>query len=163
MYHLRNIAMCDYQIDRHTHTQTDAGQSDPYVPLCFAGDTIKSQLPRCQKSVFRYQQVCHLWTWWAIEFIKMCWNNVHRCTCMSKYFASTFCCDFLESRNENILRMFLHYFINASLHHPFQHNLHISMRFEIRIPGIIKLCTHSIALLSSTQTYIHSTPFTRLK
>ena len=21
------------------HTQTDAGQSDPYVPLCFAGDT----------------------------------------------------------------------------------------------------------------------------
>ena len=23
-----------------THRQTDAGQSDPYVPLCFAGDTI---------------------------------------------------------------------------------------------------------------------------
>ena len=32
---------CDYRTDRHTHTQTDAGQSDPYVPLCFAGDTIK--------------------------------------------------------------------------------------------------------------------------
>ena len=30
---------CDYRTDRHTHTQTDAGQSDPYVPLCFAGDT----------------------------------------------------------------------------------------------------------------------------
>ena len=29
---------CDYRTDRHTHTQTDAGQSDPYVPLCFAGD-----------------------------------------------------------------------------------------------------------------------------
>ena len=26
--------------DRHTHRETDAGQSDPYVPLCFAGDTI---------------------------------------------------------------------------------------------------------------------------
>ena len=25
-----------------TTGQTDAGQSDPYVPLCFAGDTIKS-------------------------------------------------------------------------------------------------------------------------
>ena len=30
---------CDYRTDRQTHTQTDAGQSDPYVPLCFAGDT----------------------------------------------------------------------------------------------------------------------------
>ena len=27
------------QTDARTHTQTDAGQSDPYVPLCFAGDT----------------------------------------------------------------------------------------------------------------------------
>ena len=27
------------QTDTHTHTQTDAGQSDLYVPLCFAGDT----------------------------------------------------------------------------------------------------------------------------
>ena len=34
---LRNIAMRDYQT--HTHVQTDAGQSDPYVPLCFAGNT----------------------------------------------------------------------------------------------------------------------------
>ena len=45
MCRLRNIAMRDYQesvtiwTDRRTHTQTDAGQSDPYVPLCFAGDT----------------------------------------------------------------------------------------------------------------------------
>ena len=29
----------NYRTDRHTHTQTDAGQSDPYVPQCFAGDT----------------------------------------------------------------------------------------------------------------------------
>ena len=49
MCRLRNIDMRDYQesvtigqTDRqtHTHTQTDARQSDPYVPLCFAGDTI---------------------------------------------------------------------------------------------------------------------------
>ena len=30
---------CDYRTDRQTDGQTDAGQSDPYVPLCFAGDT----------------------------------------------------------------------------------------------------------------------------
>ena len=41
---LRNKAMRDYQESvttgqTDTHTQTDARQSDPYVPLCFAGDT----------------------------------------------------------------------------------------------------------------------------
>ena len=34
---------CDYWTDAHTHRrmdgQKDARQSDPYVPLCFAGDT----------------------------------------------------------------------------------------------------------------------------
>ena len=38
------IAMCDYQESETTGQmdgQTDAGQSDPYVSLCFAGDTIK--------------------------------------------------------------------------------------------------------------------------
>ena len=50
MCRLRNIAMRDYQesvttgqtgtrTDRWTDRQTDTGQSDPYVPLCFAGDT----------------------------------------------------------------------------------------------------------------------------
>ena len=41
-----NIAMRDYQesvttgqTDGRTDGQTDAGQNDPYVPLCFAGDT----------------------------------------------------------------------------------------------------------------------------
>ena len=38
MCRLRNIAMRDYQ-ESVTTRQTDAGQSDPYVPLCFAGDT----------------------------------------------------------------------------------------------------------------------------
>ena len=32
---------CDYQTDTRTYRQTDAGQSDPYVPLCFTGDTKK--------------------------------------------------------------------------------------------------------------------------
>ena len=42
MCRLRNIAMPDYQesvTTGQTNGQTDAGQSDPYVPLCFAGDT----------------------------------------------------------------------------------------------------------------------------
>ena len=48
MCRLRNIAMRNYLesvTTKQTHThrrmdrQTDAGQSDPYVPLCFAGDT----------------------------------------------------------------------------------------------------------------------------
>ena len=30
---------CDCRTDRWTDGQTEAGQSDPYVPLCFAGDT----------------------------------------------------------------------------------------------------------------------------
>ena len=39
---LRSIAMHDYQesvTTGQTDTRTDARQSDPYVPLCFAGDT----------------------------------------------------------------------------------------------------------------------------
>ena len=46
MFCLQNIAMYDYQENvttGQTHTQTDGqtdpGLSDPYVPLCFAGDT----------------------------------------------------------------------------------------------------------------------------
>ena len=42
MCRLRNIAMRDYQesvTTGQTDTQTDAGQSDPCVPLCFVGDT----------------------------------------------------------------------------------------------------------------------------
>ena len=38
MCRLRNIATCHYQ-ERVNTGQTDAGQSDPYVTLCFAGDT----------------------------------------------------------------------------------------------------------------------------
>ena len=38
MCRLRNKAMCNYQ-ESVTIGQTDAGQSDPYVPLCLAGNT----------------------------------------------------------------------------------------------------------------------------
>ena len=41
MCRLRNIAMRDYQeivTTGQTDGQTDTGQSDPYVQLCFAGD-----------------------------------------------------------------------------------------------------------------------------
>ena len=38
MCRLRNIAMRDYQ-ESVTTGQTDAGQNDPYVPICFAGDS----------------------------------------------------------------------------------------------------------------------------
>ena len=66
MCRLRNIAMCDYQESVttgqtqkgvQTDGQTDAGQSDPYVPLCFAGDTITET---ADKSVFN-TFVCLLW------------------------------------------------------------------------------------------------------
>ena len=33
------IGQTDARTHARTHTQTDAGQCDPYVPLCFAGDT----------------------------------------------------------------------------------------------------------------------------
>ena len=42
MCRMQNIAMCDYHesvTTGQTHGQTDAGQSDPCEPLCFAGNT----------------------------------------------------------------------------------------------------------------------------
>ena len=48
---------CDYRTDRHTHTQTDAGQSDPYVPLCFAGDTINDQAKLVTNKIFEAAEV----------------------------------------------------------------------------------------------------------
>ena len=42
MCRLRNIAL-ESVTDGQMDGQTDDGQSDPYVSLCFAGDTIKTQ------------------------------------------------------------------------------------------------------------------------
>ena len=51
MCRLENIAMRDYQesvTTGQTDRWTDTGQSDPYVPLCFAGDTKSCLLePSC--------------------------------------------------------------------------------------------------------------------
>ena len=47
MCRLQSIAMRDYQesvTTGQTDGQTDAGQSDPYVPLCFAGDCLLETL-----------------------------------------------------------------------------------------------------------------------
>ena len=55
MCRLRNIAMRDYQesvITGQTDGQTDAKQSDPYVPLCFAGDAKDKS---CQKDNIAWQ------------------------------------------------------------------------------------------------------------
>ena len=68
MCRLRNKAMRDYQesmttgqthrqtdrqMDRRMDRQTDAGQSDPYVPLCFACDT-KSSILKIMFKSFKY-------------------------------------------------------------------------------------------------------------
>ena len=58
------LRKCDYRTDRHTHTQTDGrtdtGQSDPYVPLCFAGDT-KTRAPMGHWSF--------TWVQWAFLYL----------------------------------------------------------------------------------------------
>ena len=51
MCRLQNIAMRDYQESvtiGQTHIQTDAGQSDPYVPLCFASGDKNKVIPMCR-------------------------------------------------------------------------------------------------------------------
>ena len=59
---------CDYR----TNIQTDAGQSDPYVPLCFAGDTKMTELSNgpltnarqlgAFKTFEKHRAVSKLWT-----------------------------------------------------------------------------------------------------
>ena len=50
------------QTDARRHTQTDAGQSDPYVPLCFAGDT-KIHDKNSVLEVFKLIAKLHKFTW----------------------------------------------------------------------------------------------------
>ena len=59
MCRLSNIAMGDYQESvttgqTRTDGQTDAGQSDPYVPLCFAGNT------KINNKIINNLFLCHL-------------------------------------------------------------------------------------------------------
>ena len=84
MCHLQNIALesvTDGQRDRQTDRQMDDGQSDPYVSLCFAGDTkIRSRTNiECHKSAH------------VIGIAKLKHCELKRIN--SKY--SPFCCDFL--------------------------------------------------------------------
>ena len=47
MCRLQNITMRDYQesvTTGQTHAQTDARQSDPYVPLCLVVDTSENNI-----------------------------------------------------------------------------------------------------------------------
>ena len=76
---LRNIAMRDYQesmttghTDTRTDGQTDAGQSDPYVLLCFAGDTkikdfINAQIHMMEFAMEVTTQPINLHLAWKIE------------------------------------------------------------------------------------------------
>ena len=63
MSRLWNIAMRDYQVSvttGQTDGQTDARQSDPYVPLCFAGD-IKTNNP------VKILICSSIITWWSLR------------------------------------------------------------------------------------------------
>ena len=79
MCRLRKIAMRDYQesvttgqtdrhtdrqTDRRTDGQTDAGQSYPYVPLCFAGDTKTDITKKNSYSMTSYNVM--IWTLYGI-------------------------------------------------------------------------------------------------
>ena len=66
---LRNIAMRDYQESVTTGQmdgQTDARQSDPYVPLCFAGDTKIIQLETFNSFAANFRTIlffqCHIYS-----------------------------------------------------------------------------------------------------
>ena len=41
----------------HSHRRTDARQSDPYVPLCFAGDTKSMYMYAKQEMLKRYLNI----------------------------------------------------------------------------------------------------------
>ena len=48
---------CDYRTQRQMQGQTDDGQSDPYVPLCFKGDTVMipvSHSAKCRQHKIYY-------------------------------------------------------------------------------------------------------------
>ena len=67
---------CDYRTDTRTDRQTDAGQSDPYVPLCFAGDT---KTTRC---IMLFPRLLAM-TFTILDLVKDHWeefNNRNVCT-----------------------------------------------------------------------------------
>ena len=83
MCRLRNIAMRDFQesvTTGQTHGRTDAGQSDPYVPLCFAGDTKTTRLLSTCWSLFaipRKSQVSSVHFGLFMKFLES--NKTYQC------------------------------------------------------------------------------------
>ena len=68
MCRLRKIAMGDYQesvtsgqTHRWTDGQTDTGQSDPYVPLCFTGDTKIMLVPPQLREEIQKEHILPFW------------------------------------------------------------------------------------------------------
>ena len=60
---------CDYRTDTLMDGQTDAGQSDPYVPLCFGGDTKnQNSSPYLSLQPLTEYVVCNL-CWWVYLII----------------------------------------------------------------------------------------------
>ena len=69
MCRLRNIAM---ECDRRTDRQTDDGQSDPYVSLCFTGDTKTQRLTklltdRWISSIHKSELLCNPAKKWRVK------------------------------------------------------------------------------------------------
>ena len=89
MCHLRNIAMHDYlesvttgQTNTRTDGQTDVGPSDPYVPLCLAGDTKMSLNIREVKILI----ICigMLITWYMYQY-NATWLFGHNWDCLHSF------------------------------------------------------------------------------
>ena len=87
MCRMRNIAKRDYQesvTTGQTHGQTDAGQSDPYVPLCFTGGTTKKLMIYCKqlkdmeiaKRDFRVRLSSHIA---VTKTMSICWHQQKLC------------------------------------------------------------------------------------
>ena len=81
MCRLQNIAMRDLPRKCDYRTDTDAGQSDPYVPLCFAGDIIKEMAKICFNTlkiiVVKYGEIWFPWRNMVLLYSENC-NNFSR-------------------------------------------------------------------------------------
>ena len=65
-----SFGKCDGQTDRQTDGQTDDGQSDPYVSLCFAGDT--------KSAYWSYYWVFYCRLVWKWRVLASCWHMLQR-------------------------------------------------------------------------------------
>ena len=79
MCRLRNIAMRGYQesvTTGQTDGQTDVGQSDPYVPLCFAGDTkMVLTLPSDRNHLYIEANQCSSFELYKVQCSPLLWSS----------------------------------------------------------------------------------------